>query len=188
MVNSGGQPTEISTSEYDFRGRRSGETVAQLVRYHPWLLMPIVLCWIAIALIITVLLWWFGASGYTSLIIAILMLVGLGYSFYTWFIWNGGSYIITNQRVIRSEQIGLFRRQISEAEIDRIQEISTAISGPIHTLLNFGTVHVRTASDSSTIDIENVASPYDIQQMIARIQKQNDVPATEANFSRPRMG
>src|SRR4029077_10591436 len=119
-----------------------------------------------------VVLYFFGAGAISSIIIAVVAMLVLLYSLYQWFLWANGNYIITNQRVIRTEQMGLFRRQISEAEIDRIQEISTRIAGPIHTILNFGTVQIRTSSGTNDIDIADVSNPYDIQQEIARIQRQ----------------
>jgi uncharacterized membrane protein YdbT with pleckstrin-like domain len=169
---------EKSTGDFDpepgvdFRGRRSNEKVILVARYHWWLLMPIAFCWLAAIALIIAAIWFFGATAVVSIAIAAVGLAALIYSFYEWFLWVNGNYIITNQRVIRTEQMSLFRRQIAEAEIDRIQEISTYISGPVHTLLGFGTVRIRTASGSDQVDLEDVADPYAIQQEIARVQRQ----------------
>lgn len=164
-------PTAEET-EYNFRGRRQNERVLLVARYHKWLLMPIVYWWLVTIAVLVVLLYYLGASPVSSVIAALIILVAIIYSFYQWFLWNGGNYIITNQRVIRTEQVNLFKRQIAEAEINRIQEISTEISGPIRTMLGFGTVKIRTSTGSSSVDIEDVANPYDIQQEIARVQQQ----------------
>lgn len=158
--------------EYDFRGRRSNETVILVARFHAWLLMPIVYIWIFLLAVLGLCLWQFGASGVTSYAIGGIAVGGGLYTFYQWFIWNNGTYIITNQRVIRIEQVSLFNRQISEAELDRIQEISTEIKGPIHTLFNFGTVKIQTASSTGKVDLVDVTNPYDIQQEIVRVQRQ----------------
>lgn len=158
--------------DYNFRGRRQNETVITVVKFHRWLLMPIFYCWLVIIVLLVLDLMFLGASPLSSVIVSVVVLIGIIYSFYQWFIWNGGNYIITNQRVIRTEQLSLFKRQIAEAEIGRIQEISTEINGPIHTLLGFGTVRIRTATGSGQVDIEDVANPYDIQQEIARVQQQ----------------
>lgn len=164
-------------SEYTFRGRRSGEKVLLTVRQHVWLLMPIVIVWLLLIAAIIVLFTWLGASKISSFgLVAILLFGGL-YSFYQWFLWNNGTYIITNQRVIKIEQNSLFDREIAEAEIERIQEISTEIKGPIRTMLNFGTVKIQTASNTGNVDLENVTNPYDIQQEIVRIQHEAARPA-----------
>ncbi len=157
---------------YSFRGQRSDETVALVTKQHVWLLMPIAAVWLVIALVVGVALLGFGASKITSIVIGLTVVIGALYSFYFWFMWNGCDYIVTNQRVIKIDQVGLFNRMISEAEIHRIQEISTEIKGPIRTLLNFGTVRIKTASDDSKLDLEDVTDPYDVQQAIVQIQKQ----------------
>lgn len=156
---------------FDFRGRRDGEQVVIVARYHAWLLMPIVYIWLLVFGLVALAFWWFGASRVTSIVITILAVGGIIYTVYQWFIWNVSNYIVTNQRVIRIEQISLFNREISEAEIERIQEISSEIKGPIRTLFGFGTVKIRTASDAGKMDLEDVTNPYDIQQEIVRIQR-----------------
>jgi len=166
------QPIEQKTETYNFRGQRADEEALLVVRQHVWLLLPVVIAWLMILAAIGLLMWHFGASRTTSFAIITGLVVGGLYSLYQWFIWNNGIYIVTTQRVIRIEQHSLFNRQISEAEIGRIQEISTEIRGPIHTMLNFGTVKIQTASTSGQIDLEDVMDPYDIQQQIVRVQRQ----------------
>lgn len=159
------------TETYTFHGQRSDEAVALVTKMHIWLLLPILLIWLIVGTVLVGLILWLGASRVSSIAIVILTIGGLLYSFYFWFIWTNSNYIITNQRVLKINQIGLFNRIISEAEIQRIQEISTEIKGPVRTLLNFGTVIIKTASDDSRINLENVTNPYDIQQAIVQIQK-----------------
>ncbi|MDP3992878.1 MAG: PH domain-containing protein [bacterium] len=166
----------MNNEAYSFRGQRSDETVALVTKQHIWLLMPILLVWLVIIAVVAVALLGFGASKITSIVIVATLIVGALYSFYFWFMWNGCDYIVTNQRVIKIDQVSLFGRVISEAEIHRIQEISTEIKGPIRTMLNFGTVVIKTASDDSKIDLEDVTSPYDVQQAIVQIQKQSLQP------------
>ncbi|MEX1123884.1 MAG: PH domain-containing protein [Patescibacteria group bacterium] len=158
--------------EYSFRGKRSNESVLLVVRCHPWILMPIVWFWLIVAGLVVASLYFFGASQITTYVILGVLILGGMYSFYIWFLWNNGTYVMTNQRVIRIDQLGIFRRQISEAEIDRIQEISTEIDGPIRTMLNFGDVKIQTASREGRVVLEDVVDPYDIQQQIVRVQRE----------------
>lgn len=168
---------KVNTDAYSFRGQRSDEAVALVTKQHIWLLMPILLVWLVIITVVGVALLGFGASKVTSIVIISTIIIGALYSFYFWFMWNGCDYIVTNQRVIKIDQVSLFGRVISEAEIHRIQEISTEIKGPVRTMLNFGTVNIKTASDNSQISLEDVTDPYDVQQAIVQIQKQAFEPA-----------
>ena len=163
----------MSTDEtYTFRGQRSDETVALVANQHVWLLLPIALVWLFELIVVGGVLWIFGASRITSIVIVAALIIGALYSFYFWFTWNNSNYIVTNQRVMKIDQLNLFSRTISEAEVHRIQEISTEVKGPIRTMLNFGTVRIKTASDDSRLDLEDVPDPYDVQQAIVQIQKQ----------------
>jgi membrane protein YdbS with pleckstrin-like domain len=162
---------------FNFRGRRPNEEVVAVVKQHVWLLFPIVLAWAILLAVLLVILHFFMASGVSSVAVAVVIVAGGIYSIYKWFIWNNGLYIVTNQRVIKVDQRGLFNRLISEAEIERIQEISTDINGPIKTVLNFGTVKIQTASTTGQVDLWNVPHPYDIQQQIVALQRsQKDGP------------
>jgi len=172
--------------DYSFRGKRSGENVLLVVRCHPWILMPIVWFWLLMLALVLGSLYFFGASSTTTYVIYGALILGGLYSFYIWFLWNNGTYVVTNQRVIRIDQLGLFNRQISEAEIDKIQEISTEIKGPIRTMLNFGDVKIQTASREGRVVLEDVVDPYDIQQQIVRVQREAvDQPSRP---QRPQMG
>ncbi len=162
-----------SDAEYTFQGQRTGEQVIVLVNQHTWVLLPVAITWLFLLAIIGGSLWFAGASKISSVIIAASVLFGVGYSIYQWYIWNYSNYIVTNQRVIKIDQNSMFSRLISEAEIDRIQEISTEISGPIHTMLNFGTIKIQTASTTGMMDLEDVPDPYNMQQEIVRIQREN---------------
>lgn len=162
-----------SNEGYSFQGQRSGEQVVVLVNQHTWVLLPVALTWLILIAIIAGSFWIFGASSISSVIVSGAVIFGALYSIYQWYIWNNGIYILTNQRVINIDQVNLFNRLISEAEINRIQEISTEIAGPIHTMLNFGTVKIQTASTTGMMDLENVPDPYNIQQEIVRIQRES---------------
>jgi len=124
-------------------------------------------------------MYFFGASQIISYVIFAVLGIGFIYSFYIWFIWHNGTYVVSNQRVIKIEQTGLFSREISEAEVDRIQEISTEIKGPIRTMLNFGDIKLQTASQEGRVTLKNIAAPYDMQQQIVRVQR--EVMGREAN-------
>lgn len=165
--------SKTSDADYTFQGQRSGETVVVLVNQHTWVLLPVAITWLFLLAIIGGALWFAGASKISSVIIAGAVIFGVVYSIYQWYIWNYSNYIVTNQRVIKIDQNSLFSRLISEAEIDRIQEISTEISGPIHTLLNFGTIKIQTASNTGMMDLDDVPDPYNMQQEIVRIQREN---------------
>lgn len=166
--------------EYTFRGKRSDEDVLIVMNEHAWTMMPIAYIWILAGALIMISLKFFGASSISSIVTGVSVAISVLYSAYKYYIWYAGFYIVTNQRVIKNDQLTLFSRKISEAEIDRIQEISTNISGPIRTMFNFGTIKIQTASSTGQLDLVDIPNPYDVQQQIARVQKQKEVKTPTA--------
>lgn len=162
----------MEQEDLSFRGIRLGEQIILTTKQHAWRLMPVVYYWLLSIVICALVLRFLGASRYFSISVAVLAILGLLFSLYRLFLWNNGVYIITNQRIIKVEQEGLFARQISEAEIERVQEVSTRIRGPIHTMLNFGNVDIDTASDNGKIGLKDVSDPYNVQQAIVKIQRE----------------
>lgn len=67
-------------------------------------------------------------------------------------------WLITNHRVIDIEQRGLFSRRISAFRFDQIQDVTAEVPGVLATLIDFGTVKIRTASEE-TFDFRGVARP-----------------------------
>jgi hypothetical protein len=57
-------------------------------------------------------------------------------------------WTITNKRIIRTDQVALFKRQIGSFRLERLQDINVEINGIIATLLDFGTLRAVTASES----------------------------------------
>lgn len=74
-------------------------------------------------------------------------------------------WVITNHRVIDVEQLGLFRRNISSFRFNQIQDATVKVSGLIATLIGFGTVELRTASNES-FKFKGVARPNYLKERI----------------------
>lgn len=105
-----------------------------------------------------------------SWIFLILFLIWATFSFYNWFIWYFDVGIITNQRIIVVEQKGLFEKSISEANLDKIQDISTHIAGLFPTILGYGSVIIQTASEAVNLVLRDITKPQLIQQKILHIK------------------
>ncbi len=89
-------------------------------------------------------------------------------------------WILTNNRLITIEQKGLFSRKIAEFELPKIQEVSVNISGFFPTLLNYGNVRVRTASENPDFTFKQVKDPNKAKD---NIMKEADRVKREINFT-----
>ena len=66
------------------------------------------------------------------------------------------------------EQKGLFSRTISELDYTHVQDVTSEVHGPIHTLLNYGDVHVQTAGTHGKFTFRNIPRPEKIKTLQSR--------------------
>lgn len=83
-----------------------------------------------------------------------------------------GIWILTDQRVIAVEQESLFTRVVSECSLSKIQDISVETRGFIPTILRYGDLTVRTASERENFIFKQVARPDSASEEIARAAKE----------------
>lgn len=100
------------------------------------------------------------------IILIIWLIVGLVYGFYQWFVWYFDSFVITDRRIINIDQQTLFRRKVSEADLENVQDSAYTIDGMLASMFDFGTVSVRTASEGTGMRLSGVPDPKRVQETI----------------------
>jgi uncharacterized membrane protein YdbT with pleckstrin-like domain len=78
-------------------------------------------------------------------------------------------WCLTNKRIIKIDQAGLFRRKTGSFRLERMQDVNVEINGIIATLLDYGSVHVQTASaDMEEFKAFFLPNPQEIKSTILR--------------------
>ncbi|MFA6047366.1 MAG: PH domain-containing protein [Parcubacteria group bacterium] len=95
-----------------------------------------------------------------------LFLIWVDYYFDVW--------IVTDNRIVNIDQKGLFSREVSELELDKIQDITTDVKGVIPTFLNFGDLQVQTAAEEERFLFHNIPDPYDVKNIIMNLHKNSE--------------
>jgi len=105
-----------------------------------------------------------------------LLLAASAYVFFVWLLFFFSLldymldvWIITDRRVIDVRQSGFFSRSISEVKIDRIQDVSSEMTGFLPTMLKYGNVIVQTASEQSKLFFEEVNHPEHVRDMLTKL-------------------
>lgn len=75
-------------------------------------------------------------------------------------------WVVTDKRIIDVEQKGFFSRTVSSFRMERIQDVTVEIHGIIATLLDFGDVHVQTASEDYDFIIRDAPKPKSLKKRI----------------------
>lgn len=156
--------------EFQFQGQRPDEKVMLVRNQH-----PVVFLKFTIGVVVSLVLPFFLVGWFDGRTLLWLMVIYFGTTiFLIWrrvYTYRSSIMILSSQRIINLKQSGLFSRTINEAELSRIQDVSSEIKGPLQTAFQFGTVTVRTASNDTKLLIENIIDPYGTQQAIVRALK-----------------
>lgn len=118
-----------------------------------------------------------------SLDIISLQWIGIFYWIYLLILWISffiywtdfmlDTWILTNERLIDIEQLGLFSRRISTLSLDRIQDVTTHESGLIDTFLKIGTVTIQTAGEQREFIIPGAKNPSRIKELIIQSSQED---------------
>lgn len=94
--------------------------------------------------------------------------------FLIWIDYYFDIWIITSERVVNVEQKGLFSREISELQLEKIQDITTEVKGVIPTFLNYGNVYIQTAGEKERFVLADIPNPYKIKDIIMGLQQREE--------------
>lgn len=164
-----------------FKGKRDNEEIILMLRRH-WLIIAyklgILIFLLTIFLILNYLnLLNLGTAPFFVNLELVLLFDSFALMFFwlvlfvVWIDYYFDVWIVTDQRIISIEQFGLFRREISELEHSKIQDVTTEIHGVIPTLLKFGYVYIQTAGEKSRFTFKQIGNPVKVKNMIMKLQK-----------------
>jgi len=68
--------------------------------------------------------------------------------------------LITNKRLIRVEQNGLFSREVSYVDLQNIQDVKSEVNGFLATMLNFGHLSVQTSAQNREFVMRCISNPF----------------------------
>lgn len=102
--------------------------------------------------------------------VAVYLLCVLLASYIAWLNHELDIMIVTNQRVLNHDQVDFLHRQISETNLDQIQDIKGSERGLIQTIFHFGVIEIRTASDVPVFRLHDAEKPFENAQKILNVR------------------
>ncbi len=90
-----------------------------------------------------------------------------GYILHNGLSWFFNIYIVTNKKIVDIDFRGLTYKNISEAPIRNIEDVTSNISGFLGTIFNYGSVEIQTSAEKREFEFENVSNPSKIRDIIA---------------------
>ena len=110
-------------------------------------------------------------------LITAVWLLGLWATFFIiWTDYYLDMLVLTAKRLMHIEQKGLFSREVSTLQLNKIQDITTEVHGIIQTLLKFGEIHIQTAGQEREFVVKDIPQPYKVRDTILRETEPPPVP------------
>lgn len=94
-------------------------------------------------------------------------LITFGYFLQNFVNWFFNVYIITSKKIIDMDFQGLLYKNISEAPLRNIEDVTSTISGTANTIFNYGSVFIQTSAEKSEFEFEDVDNPSRVRDIIS---------------------
>lgn len=162
----------MGRQELTFEGENPNEKMLFILRRHPWTLANTGVVIVVLLWVMTYVFMKYQGSWVTSWALFLIAPVILYLAFRAWFLWNNSVYVLTSDRLICVDQLGWFRRTVTEINLGDILKISHDIKGPAATMFNYGNVDISASGATETdLSLAAVYDPYDVQQQIVRAKR-----------------
>lgn len=153
-----------------FETKANEEKIILMLRQHPivnlkWILTS------AILLAGPTLLSMFGVfsmlpTGYPLVVTLAWYLVTSAYALEGFLNWYFNVYFITTLRIVDVDFYNIIDKRVSNAEIEKIEDVSYTTGGVIRTVLNYGDVFIQTAAEVSEFDFRAVPNPEKVVKIL----------------------
>lgn len=159
------------------------EKVVLLLRRHPltnlnWILLSIAMI-VAPAFMSVFTFFELLPSEFQIVLIMIWYLVTSAFILERFLIWYFHVNIVTDERIIDVDFVNLFYREITDANIDQIQDVTVEVGGGARTFFGYGNVVIQTAAEVPKIDFESVPHPDKIARILRELRIEEEVEKLE---------
>lgn len=162
-------------SSLSFQGQEPGEVVIAVWRKHAFTIMfplgwLVFLCCVPVVLrlVLAIYITEYNLGSVFVFLMSLWYLFIWLFAFYLLTIYSLNTAVLTNRRIVESEQVGFFNRKVSELHLHQIQDISVHVQGFIPTFLSFGEVAVQTAGMEREFIFKDFPHPEMVKDKIMK--------------------
>jgi uncharacterized membrane protein YdbT with pleckstrin-like domain len=161
----------VSKTSYTFEGKKAEEKVILFLHRHWFTLVHklIIVCLSSLLPFVFLLVLGSYILPYLSIFIffwSAFILILWFVIFYIITMYLLDYWIVTNERIVDSEQTGFFNRKVAELSLSTVQDVSVTLKGFIPTTMNFGSVIIQTAARENHFYFDQVPNPQTVKDTI----------------------
>ena len=97
-------------------------------------------------------------------------LMTLAFIFEEFLSWFFNVYIVTDERIVDVDFVNLVYRELTDANIDQIQDVTAQMGGVTRTIFNYGDVVIQTAAEIPQIEFEAVPNPDRVSRVLRELR------------------
>ena len=167
----------------NFVGADQEERIVLLLRKHPitnlpWIVLAMVLLSAPIVLSLFSLLN-FVPLGFQVVGIMFWYLISIAFIFEEFLSWFFNVYIVTDERVFDVDFLNLTYREISDAELEDIQDVTVRVGSVIRTLFDYGDIIIQTSAEIPQLEFDAVPHPDKVAQVLRELRIEEKVEEIE---------
>lgn len=106
-------------------------------------------------------------------------LISTAFVFEEFLRWYFHVNILTDERIIEVDFIHLVYREITDANIADIQDVTVEMGSPIRTIFNYGNILIQTAAELPKIDFEDIPQPDRVAKILRELRVEEEVEKLE---------
>ncbi len=173
----------IQPKDMGFETQDPDEKVLLLLRRHVitnlrWLVTGVLLLLVPFVIEYVPGFGWLPMS-YQVITVVVWYLMVLAYMFEKYLNWYFSVYIVTDERILDYDFHSLLYKRVSEAKLDKIEDVTYEMGGTLRSIFHFGTVYIQTAGESREFDFNDVPKPETVVKLLNELIMEEEREAIE---------
>jgi len=158
-----------------FISKDSKEEIVLFLRRHwitnvGWIVISIVLLFAPVVLGSFPILS-FLPDGFQFIAVAIWYMIAVAYTLESFLGWFFNVCIVTDERVFDVDFVNLIYREITDANLNQIQDVTVTMGGVFRTIFNFGDVIIQTAGEVPRIEFTAIPNPDKAAKILRELRE-----------------
>ena len=96
--------------------------------------------------------------------------------------WFFHVFIVTDERIVDVDFVNLIYREMTDASISNIQDVTVQMGGVVRTMFNYGDVSIQTAAGVPKIDFEAVPYPDKVARILRELRIEEEIEQMEGRI------
>jgi hypothetical protein len=93
-------------------------------------------------------------------------------AFFIWVLYYLNLGIVSELRLVDIDQRGLLKHEVSELNLDAIEDVSSETIGLFGNILDYGTVYIQTAGTTERFEFDKIHNPKKVASIILTLYEQ----------------